>query len=108
MIVRSVKTFWVYMLRCADDSYYIGVTSNIEQRIAQHHYGTYRSCYTFTRRPLELVFAEESNTPEQAFFVEKRLKGWSRAKKSALARKDWPEIQRLARSWRGHPSTGSG
>ena len=103
-----MKTYWVYMLRCSDKSYYIGITSNIEYRVAQHHYGFYTDCYTFTRRPLELVHAEYFSTPDEAISAEKRLKGWSRAKKTALVARDWDEISRLARSSRGHPSTSSG
>ena len=104
-----MKTYWVYMLRCSDDSYYVGVTSNLEQRLAQHERGFFVTCYTYRRRPLQLVYAESFGTPDEAIFAEKRLKKWTRAKKEALVRKDWPEIRRLARSVAGdHPSTGSG
>jgi len=100
---------WVYILRCADASYYTGVTSNIEQRLDQHYNG--KTGYTASRKPFELMWSDEFANIDDAIAFEKRVKGWSRAKKEALIRGDWPEIQRLARSkngaWR-RPSTGSG
>jgi putative endonuclease len=91
-----VKTFWVYVLRCADDSFYVGVTSNLEQRIAQHHHGFFRSCYTYKRRPLLLEHSASYATADQAFAAEKRIKGWSHAKKLAFVRGDWDEVRHLA------------
>ena len=93
--------FWVYMLRCADRSYYIGHTDNLEVRIAQHHTGAL-PCYTLTRRPLALVFSQEFVTREEALAVERQLKGWSRAKKEALIRADWATINRLSRGKHQH------
>ena len=48
--------FWVYILRCADGSYYTGHTDNLKRRIGEHHSGSISGCYTVKRRPLELVF----------------------------------------------------
>ena len=93
--------FWVYMLRCADRSYYIGHTDNLEIRIAQHHTGTL-PCYTLARRPLVLVFSQEFVTREEALAVERQLKGWSRAKKEALIRADWAAINQLSRGKHRH------
>lgn len=90
--------FWVYILRCSDYSYYTGHTDNLEDRIAQHHSGAFPSCYTFQRRPLELVFAQEHSTREEALSAEQQIKGWSRKKKEAMIRGDWAEVSRLARS----------
>jgi putative endonuclease len=98
--------FWMYMLRCSDDSFYVGHTDNIEQRLAQHEQGLITTCYTYWRRPLTVVFAQDFVTREEALAMEQRVKGWSRAKKVALCRRDWKEISRLAKS--AHPSTGSG
>ena len=91
-------SFWVYMLRCRDDSYYTGLTDNLEHRIAQHAEGTFNTCYTFNRRPLELVFTQAHETREEALSAERQIKGWSRKKKAAMARGDWGEVSRLARS----------
>jgi putative endonuclease len=100
-----VKRYWVYMLQCADGSYYIGVTSNVEQRIGQHDVGWNQSCYTHDRRPLKLVYAAEFAHFDDAMRCEKKIKGWSRKKKAALVRNDWDAIKALSKSG---PSTSSG
>lgn len=93
-----MMTFWVYILRCADNSYYTGHTDNLEQRIAQHHQGYFSTCYTYKRRPLELVFSQGFVTREEALSSEQQIKGWSRKKKEAMMRGDWAEVSRLAKS----------
>jgi len=92
-----MKTYYVYMLRCSDNSFYVGITSDPERRIAQHKLGLDPECYTFKRRPVELVHASDFREVTDAIAWEKQLKGWSRAKKRALIAGDWPDIQRLAR-----------
>ena len=91
-------SFWVYILRCSDRSYYTGHTENLENRIAQHLTGAIPSCYTYNRRPLEYVFSQEFTTREEALTSERQIKGWSRKKKEAMIRGDWAEVSRLARS----------
>ena len=56
---RTMKQSYVYILKCSDDTYYTGVTSNLESRMFKHHSGFYPECYTYKRRPLELVFYAE-------------------------------------------------
>ncbi|SFZ86135.1 putative endonuclease [Devosia enhydra] len=74
----------VYMLRCADGSYYVGNTRKlIEHRVAEHNSGLIDG-YTRSRLPVELVYAEATNILMVAFERERQLKGWSRAKKEAL------------------------
>ena len=90
--------FWVYILRCADGSYYTGHTDDLPKRLAQYEAGAIRSCYTYKRRPLELVFSQEFPTRESALAAERQIKGWSRRKKEALIRGDWEEVSLLARS----------
>ena len=97
--------YWTYLLRCADRSYYVGHTDDLDLRIAKHDDGTFGG-YTSTRRPVTLVYAELFDTRDDAFWRERQIKGWSRAKKEALAREDWTELRRLAKTT--HPSTGSG
>jgi tRNA/rRNA methyltransferase len=87
--------FFAYLLRCADGSYYAGHTDDLQKRVAQHQYGEIPG-YTSTRRPLELVWSCEFNTRYEALEAERKIKGWSRAKKEALIRGDWAAIQRLA------------
>ena len=88
--------FWVYMLQCADQSYYVGHTNDLEKRILEHQAGTIDG-YTATRRPIEVVFTQEFPSREDALAAELQIKGWSRKKKQALVRGDWAEISRLAR-----------
>jgi predicted GIY-YIG superfamily endonuclease len=90
--------FWVYILQCADGSYYTGHTDNLEMRIQQHHAGAIASCYTLNRRPLKLVFSQDFPTREEALASEQQIKGWSRKKKEAMMRGDWAEVSRLAKS----------
>ncbi len=99
--------FWVYILRCADGSYYTGHTDNLERRIGQHHAGECDG-YTVTRRPVELAWSQECVTRVDALSAEMQIKGWSRKKKEAMMRGDWTEVSRLARSKSALPSTGSG
>lgn len=96
--------FWVYMLRCADDSFYVGHTDNLEQRMEQHHQGCFPGCYTFIRRPLMLVFTQNFSTRDDAFARERQIKGWNRAKKCALIEGDWEELSRIARFKHGTKS----
>jgi len=80
-------SFWVYILRCADSSYYTGHTDNLEERRAKHEAGEIEG-YTSTRRPVRIVFSEEFPTREEALTCERQVKGWSRRKKEALMRRD--------------------
>jgi len=92
-------SFWVYLLRCADGSYYTGHTDDLQRRLAEHHTGQVLG-YTSTRRPVTLVFSEECSTREEALASERRIKGWSRKKKEAMIRGDWAEVSRLAKNKR--------
>jgi putative endonuclease len=95
---------WLYILRCADGSYYVGTTrSSLELRIAQHNAGTFGG-YTKSRRPVELVFSEWFDRITDAIENERKLKGWSRAKKEAFMRGDLASGQQLARHKSIHPS----
>ncbi len=87
--------FWVYILRCSDDSYYTGHTDGLESRIAQHKLGEISS-YTSGRLPVSLVYAQEFPTREEALGAEMQVKGWSRAKKEALMRGDWEGLSALS------------
>ncbi len=85
---------YVYMLRCADDSYYIGSTSDLEHRLAEHQAGFYGG-YTSKRLPVELVWSQDFPTEHVAFLTERQIKGWSRAKKEALIRGDWDGLHEI-------------
>ncbi|MEO7936334.1 MAG: GIY-YIG nuclease family protein [Dokdonella sp.] len=96
-------SFWVYILKCSDGSYYTGHTDDLESRLDIHVTGRLIGCYTRKRRPLTLVFSQEFTTREEALTAERQIKGWSRNKKEALIRGDWIEISRLATSRNSSP-----
>ena len=91
--------FWIYLLKCADNSYYTGHTDNLEVRIAMHQEGKIAG-YTSTRLPIVLVFCEQFPTRAEALEMEIRIKGWSRRKKEAMMQGDWKKVQQLARGVR--------
>ena len=95
---------YVYMLRCADRSYYIGSATgdDLGPRIAQHQTGAFPG-YTSTRRPVHLVWSEHFDRITDAIATERRIKGWSRAKKEALITGDWRTIEQLAKRRGGKP-----
>lgn len=90
------KYYFVYLLKCADSSFYAGITNNIERRLAEHESGRNPSCYTYTHRPVNLVYSEYFTDPKQAISFEKTVKGWSRAKKEALIKNNWDKIKFLS------------
>lgn len=90
-----MKRFWVYILQCSDDSYYVGSTSNLEQRIIEHNTKRYHG-YTSSRLPVKLMFSEEFNDARLAREFERKLKGWSHKKKKALIDGDFNLLHILA------------
>ena len=86
----------VYILKCNDNSYYTGVTNNIERRLYEHENGVNTTCYTFSRRPLMLVWHSESMDAIQAIELEKQIKGWRKSKKEALIAGNWDKLIKLA------------
>lgn len=88
-------TFWAYIVRCADDSYYTGHTDNLEARIGQHNHGDVDG-YTHDRRPVTLFWSQDFPTRLEALEAERQIKGWSRRKKEALARGDWTDLHEAA------------
>ncbi len=71
------KYYYVYILKCSDDSYYTGFTNDFERRFAWHEEGNDQESYTYSRRPLELVYADYFTDLKQAIAFEKQIKGWS-------------------------------
>ena len=93
----------IYILRCADGSYYTGITRrSAEERFSEHQQGLVDG-YTFRRRPVELVYSSSFERIDEAVATERRIKGWSRAKKEALIRGDFAELVRLAHVHGGRP-----
>ncbi len=87
---------WVYILECADGSYYTGNAVNLEWRLYQHQIGE-GSSWTKGRLPVKLIFCECMPSKEDAYLAEQQIKGWSRAKKEALSNGDWDLIRYLAK-----------
>ena len=89
---------FVYIVRCADGSYYAGRSViSVEKRVSEHNLGVFGG-YTKSRRPVTLMFSEHFVQIADAIAFERQVKGWSRAKKEALIRRDWDELKRLSRS----------
>jgi putative endonuclease len=87
---------FVYILKCSDDSFYIGCADDLERRIAEHQTGAIPE-YTYARRPVALAWSEYFDRIADAIAAERKLKGWSGAKKEALIRGDWAGIRQLSR-----------
>ena len=87
---------YVYILECADGSYYTGSTIDLERRLWQHENGLGAN-FTRKHRGARLVFCEESDSIRTAFEREKQIQGWSRAKKLALIQSRWNDLPVLAK-----------
>ena len=89
-------SFWTYVLRCVDDSYYTGHTDDLDRRFAQHQAGEIEG-YTHSRRPVELMWSQPFGSREEALAAELQVKNWSRAKKEALFKGDWESVSAAAK-----------
>jgi putative endonuclease len=88
---------FLYILRCADGSYYCGTARNgLEVRVAEHNSGVFGG-YTATRRPVSLVHSQWFERITDAIAAERQVKGWSRAKKEALIRGDYEGLRKLSK-----------
>ena len=91
-----MQCFYVYILKCADGSYYVGHTDNLEKRMSEHNYGQ-SSEYTATRLPLKLVFSQTCADRHEALQAERQIKQWSRKKKEALIQENWDLLKLLSK-----------
>ena len=87
---------YVYILECSDHSFYTGVTNDIGRRVEEHQSGENKEAYTYSRRPVKLVYSEFFIDPTDAINFEKQIKGWTRKKKIALINGDFKELVRLS------------
>ncbi|SHF32100.1 GIY-YIG nuclease family protein [Chryseobacterium takakiae] len=92
-----MQTSFVYILHCSDNNYYTGVTENVYKRFDEHQDGKYFGSYTYSRRPLQLVYFNQFTDVEQAIAFEKRIKKWSQAKKLALIEGRYEDLPNLAK-----------
>lgn len=90
---------WMYILRCADGSYYTGSTNALQLRLVQHQSGEGAN-HTKKRLPVELVYAEEFDRIDRAFEREKQVQLWSRRKKEALIKGDLKLLSELSKAYR--------
>ena len=90
-------TGWMYMLECSDGTFYTGSTNNLTLRLHQHQVGEGAN-YTKKRLPVKLVYSEEFERIDDAFYREKQVQGWNRKKKEALMRGDTELLKELSKS----------
>lgn len=89
---------FVYILKCSDDSYYVGSTTNLTKRIEEHNNGVGAN-YTKKKLPVKLVYYEECQSIESAFLRERQLHGWSRKKKEALINNMHEKLPELSKRY---------
>ncbi|SFS42478.1 putative endonuclease [Zhouia amylolytica] len=97
----------VYIVECADGSFYTGITSDIERRISEHNTGIDNLAYTFKRRPVVLKWYERFTAPRETIKVEKQLKGWSKRKKKALIKENLDKLVQFSENYTQHGSSTS-
>ncbi|SRR6056297_1132873 len=93
----SIYYLFLYILECSDGTYYTGVTNNLDIRLIQHQQGLNREAYTYSRRPVKLVFWEGFTDVNYAIECEKRIKKWSKKKKEALITGRFDDLPLLAK-----------
>ena len=87
---------YMYILKCADGSYYVGSTTDLARRLEEHKAGIGAE-YTKRRLPVELAYFEECQSVEEAFLREKQVQGWSRKKREALIQNQHERLPELAK-----------
>ena len=93
---------WVYILECSDGSYYVGSARDLDQRLHEHAQGL-GSRHTAKQSPVRLAWAQEVESVDEAWALERRLHGWSHAKKKALIDGRWGDLRQLSRRRAGRP-----
>ena len=93
-------SYFVYILRCSNGTFYTGNTSNLDLRISQHKSGYDPKSYTYRLRPITLVWSMEFPNRYDALNVERQIKGWSHAKKQALINNDFQLIHEIVKNER--------
>ena len=99
---------FLYILQCADGSYYTGVTNDLSRRLDEHMRGASTKAYTSTRLPVELVYQETFYDPLVAIAREKQIKGWSRRKKEALISGDDQSLRDFSEDYYTKRKRGGG
>ena len=94
--MKNTTPGWVYILKCADKSYYVGCTTNLINRMNEHIRGTFKG-YTSKRLPIDLVYSESFTNIKDAMERETQIKGWTRKKKEALIYNNLNRLHLLAK-----------
>ncbi|MDH6252255.1 putative endonuclease [Chryseobacterium sp. H1D6B] len=97
LLLLFMKNSFVYIILCSDSTYYTGVTDNVYKRFEEHQTGKHFGSYTYKRRPLELLYYCEFTDITQAISFEKKIKKWSKAKKTALIEDRFDDLPNLAK-----------
>jgi len=95
--LAKLMGYYVYILECSDHSYYTGSAQDLNRTLVEHQEGSGSASYTSRRRPVQLVWSEEVSDHNEALLHEHQIKGWTRAKKEALSRGDFPAIHEIVR-----------
>jgi len=96
VICKTMKGY-MYILRCSNGKYYTGSTKNLDLRLAQHQVGEGAN-YTKMHLPVEFVYYEEFQRIDEAFYREKQVQGWCRAKKEALIKGEYSKLPEFSKS----------
>lgn len=94
--MKTVKYLYVYILKCSDNSFYVGITNNPELRLKQHNYGIKKESYTYNKRPVHMLYCEQFSNFTLAIEWENKIKKWSRAKKQVLIDRNWGGLKKLS------------
>lgn len=104
-----MRFYFTYILLCADKSYYTGMTNDLDRRMLEHQEGKKKSCYTYKRRPIKLVWYVQCTNPSEAIKIEKQIKGWSKRKKRALIDEEWDDLVKFSKNYTefGNPASST-
>lgn len=92
-----MQHYYVYILKCNDASFYVGHTDDMEKRLVEHQTSAIKTCYTSSRLPVQLVYIEACYSRYDALSYERQIKNWSRIKKEALIKNNYPLLSKLAK-----------
>lgn len=95
--MSKIEKYFVYILKCSDNTLYVGYTQNLKNRLFWHRSG-FASQYTSAHLPVKLVYSEEHSEETSARQRENQIKRWSGVKKDALIRGDLELLRGLSKS----------
>ena len=100
-----MKFYFACIVLCSDNTFYTGMTNNLDRRINQHNSGYKKDSYTYSRRPIKLKWHLQCTNPSEAIKIEKQIKGWSHRKKEALINENWEDLIEFSKNYTeyGHP-----